>query len=188
MTDYNKALNTIKAIADTFGSSEFTRRDYEEMKKDHVTKTYVSPTFGETNKPLAYDVYSSSRALDLDDRPLVKKVREEEVWVKTDDSTKKKAKRYYYQIDTDALTRTIKWMLKNAQRELKYAQGKREERVEIMERDERIMHSREEKIAELDRKIARAKDRTVDSKDKLNAIDEKIEGINNTMASLKSLL
>lgn len=183
MKDYAKAINTIKALNEAFGSEEFTRKDYNEMMKDHVTKYYESPFFGKTNKPMEYDVYSSTNALKLDcEAPLVEKIREEEIWVRTDDDTKKKAKRFYYKVNTDALVKIVDWMLRDAKLEEKWTERLMNSAKEQREKSQRGLKNYEhkaersqyniehqtERIKELEKKLAQVRELAEQATELLN--------------------
>lgn len=183
MKDYAKAISTIKALNEAFGSGEFTRKDYNEMMKDHVTEYYTSPMFGPTNKPKEYDVYSSTNALKLDcDAPLVEKVREEEIWTKVDDTTKKKAKRFYYRVNTDALVKIVDWMLKDAkseeirvQRKMGRAEQQKEDSQHALgcykrkaERSQNNIEHQTERIKELEKKLAQVRELAEQATELLN--------------------
>ena len=183
MKDYAKAINTIKALNEAFGSEEFTRKDYNEMMKDHVSEYYTSPMFGPTNKPKEYDVYSSTNALKLDcEAPLVEKIREEEIWVRTDDDTKKKAKRFYYKANTDALVKIVNWMLRDAKLEEQRTKGmmtsaevqraKSQRGLEYYERKaERSQYNighQTERIEELEKKLAQVRELAEQATELLN--------------------
>lgn len=183
MKDYAKAISTIKALNEAFGSEEFTRKDYNEMRKDHVSEYYISPTFGPTNKPKEYDIYSSANALKLDCKaPLVEKIREEEIWVRTDDDTKKKAKRFYYKVNTDALVKIVDWMLKDAKSEEQRTESMMNSAKSQMEKSQRALGYYErkaersqyniehqtERIKELEKKLAQVRELAEQATELLN--------------------
>lgn len=185
MKDYAKAISTIKALNEAFGSEEFTRKDYENLLKSHVTKYYESPFFGETNKPMEYDIYSAGRALTLDSKyKIVKVVRTEDVWHKVDDDTKKRSMRFYYQIDKKAIKKFLvktEWEAKDTEF---LVRGKIQHKEAVMRKDERIISSREEEIKKLDAKIARAKARQEINKQKHSEIEKRYNSICSAIMAL----
>lgn len=182
MKDYAKAISTIKALNEAFGSEEFTRKDYNEMMKDHVTEYYTSPMFGPTNKPKEYDVYSSSNALKLDcEAPLVEKIREEEIWAKVDDTTKKKAKRFYYRVNTDALVKIVDWMLKDAKSE--------EIRVQLkMGSAERLKEKSQRGIKYYERKAERSQYNIEHQTERIKELEEKLAQVRELAEQATELL
>lgn len=101
MKDYNRMLNTVKAIQDTFGSAEFTRRDYEKK----IAQSY----------PLSFDCYDTGTALNLR-RYIVKKTREED-YIYTDkyDGRKCVGTRWYYEVNQDFLVDLRKMLLNDVE-------------------------------------------------------------------------
>lgn len=81
MKDYAKMIETVRAIQETFGSSEFTRKEYvTNIEKKNL------------------DAYSANTALS-DERFVVKKTREEDYIVKTADGKKVIGTRYFYEVN-----------------------------------------------------------------------------------------
>lgn len=190
MKDYAKAISTIKALNETFGSEEFTRKDYENLLKSHVTKYYESPFFGKTNKPMEYDIYSAGHALTLGSKyncPIVKVVRREDVWHKVDDDTKKRSMRFYYQIDKKAIKKFLVKMEWDAKDTELLVRGKIQDKEAVMRKDERIINSREEEIKKLDAKIVRAKARQETNKQKHSEIEKRYNAICSALIALVAL-
>ena len=185
MKDYAKAISTIKALNEAFGSKEFTRKDYNEMMKNHVTKYYESPFFDKTNKPIEYDIYSAGHALTLDSKyKIVKVVRTEDVWYKVDDDTKKRSIRFYYQIDKKAIKKFLVKTERDAKDTELLVRGKIQDKEAVMRKDERIINSREEEIKKLDAKIARAKARQEINKQKHSEIEKRYNAICSAIMAL----
>ena len=98
MKDYEKMINTVKALNEVFGDKEFTRRDYE-CKILH--NTCVLDDMGLNCK----DILGVATVLDLDNSYIVRKVREEDFITKNREGKKVVGTRYYYEVNSDFMKR-----------------------------------------------------------------------------------
>jgi hypothetical protein len=120
MRDYNKMINTVKAIQDTFGSAEFTRKDYEKK----VAQTY----------PISSNCYDTGTALDLR-HYVVKKTREEDyVYTDKKDGRKCVGTRWYYEVNREFLADLCR-MLKSDVKEITESIEKTNRKIEKLESD-----------------------------------------------------
>ena len=105
MKDYEKMLETVKAIQETFDSKEFTRNDYEErILYENGRKVYSSAVIFKNKR------YTGNE-LDRDNY-IVKVARTEDYIVKKKNGDKFVGTRYFYEVN-DNFMNDLKKNLKN---------------------------------------------------------------------------
>ena len=105
MKDYEKMLETVKAIQETFDSKEFTRNDYEErILYENGRKVYSSAVIFKNKR------YTGNE-LDRDNY-IVKVARTEDYIVKKKNGDKFVGTRYFYEVN-DNFMNDLKKDLKN---------------------------------------------------------------------------
>ena len=94
MKDYEKMINTVKALNEVFGDKEFTRRDYEcKILRNACVLDDMELNCG--------DILGVATVLDLNHSYIVRKVREEDFITKNSEGKKVVGTRFYYEVNSD---------------------------------------------------------------------------------------
>ena len=94
MKDYEKMINTVKALNEVFGDKEFTRKDYEcKILRNACVLDDMELNCG--------DILGVATVLDLNHSYIVRKVREEDFITKNSEGKKVVGTRYYYEVNSD---------------------------------------------------------------------------------------
>ena len=94
MKDYEKMINTVKALNEVFGNKEFTRKDYEcKILRNARVLDNMDMTSG--------DILGVATVLNLRNSYIVRKVREEDFITKNDEGKKVVGTRFYYEVNSE---------------------------------------------------------------------------------------
>lgn len=136
MKDYNKMMETVKALRETFGTDEFTSKDYVNKIEKENYDVYCSAVVFKNRKN-----YGRGNELERD-KYMVKVARTEDFVAKGSNGKKYVATRYYYEVN-DNFMEDLKKDLANE--------------IEILKREienaNRVIEEKQKRIAEKEEMI-----------------------------------
>ena len=144
MKDYNKMMETVKALREAFGTNEFTSRDYVDKIEKENYEVYCSTVVFKNGR----NSYKRGNELERD-RYMVKVTRTEDFVAKDSNGKKYVGTRYYYEVNDNFMEDLkkdlakeidiLKEEIENANRQIEAKQKRIAEKEEMIKVFKEIM-------------------------------------------------